>query len=281
MSGYDIKRDLGEALKHFKAARKLGKREAIELIGDIYHSKSYENRDVAHAYDLYREAEALGFESAGAKANGILSAREGYYYHATRAEETAPKDAFRGYAVATVMGHAPAMLKLAECYALGIGVKKNRKEAFLWYKKAYESGLDEANLPLGVCYARGVGVAFDHHLAIKHLAKAADLGDKRALGEIQRLNKNIRAKLTRRCYSTAMRLIFMGKYTAAKPHLDIAVQLRHPKATYTLGALYEFGRGVGADRKRAYSLYLEAEELGFADKRSTYKSRILRMLKKM
>ena len=281
MSGYDVKRDLGEALKCFEAAKKLGRREATELIADVYHSKSYEGRDVAHAYDLYREAAAQGSESAGAKADSILSAREGYYYHATRAEETMPKDAFRGYAVATVMGHAPAMLKLAECYALGIGVKKNRKEAFLWYKKAFESGLEEASLPLGVCYARGVGVGFDFRLAMKHLKNAAEHGDTRAVGEMQRLNKNRRVKLTKRCYSTAMRLIHMGKYTAAKPHLDIAVKLRHPKATYTLGALYEFGRGVGEDRKRAYALYLEAEELGFTDTRSKYKSRILRMLKKM
>lgn len=281
MSGYDIKRDLNEALKYFEAAKKLGRKEAIELIADIYHNKSYTGRDVAYAYDLYREAQALGFESAGAKADSILSAREGYYYHATRAEESMPKDAFRGYAVATVMGHAPAMLKLAECYALGIGVKRNRKEAFLWYKKAHGAGLEDASLPLGVCYARGLGVAFDYRLGIKYLTEAANGGDDRAVSEIKRLNKNRRVKLTKRCYSTAMRLIHMGKYTAAKPHLDIAVKLRHPKATYTLAALYEFGRGVGADRKRAYDLYIEAEELGFSDPRSKYKSRILRMLKKM
>ena len=279
--GYDVKRDLNEALRCFEAARKMGKVEAVEFIGDIYHHKSYEGRDVAHAYELYREAEALGCEGAAKKADSILSAREGYYYHATRAEESQPKEAFRGYAVATVMGHAPAMLKLAECYALGIGVKKNRKEAFLWYKKSHGAGLEEANLPLGVCYARGVGTAFNYRLAIKHLSSAAELGDTRAVGEINRLNKNRRAALTRRCYSTAMRLIYMGKYTAAKPLLDVAAKMRHPKATYTLGTLYEFGRGVGEDRKRAYAYYLDAEELGFSDPRSKYKSKILRMLKKM
>ena len=281
VDGYDIKQNLNEALKCFEAAKKLGKREAIELIGDIYHSKSYEGRDVAYAYELYREAQSYSFESAGAKADAILSAREGYYYHATRAEEDSPKDAFRGYAIATVMGHAPAMLKLAECYALGVGVKRNRKEAFSWYKKSHEAGLEDANLPLGVCYARGLGVAFNYKEAIKYLTAAAESGEARATGEIQRLSKNRRKKLTERCYSTAMRLIHMGKYTAAKPHLDVAAKLRHPKATYTLGALYEFGRGVGEDRRRAYELYLQAEELGFADVRSKYKSRILRMLKKM
>ena len=281
MSGYDVKRDLNEALRCFEAARKLGKNEAIEFIADIYHNKSFGGRDVAYAYDLYREAEKLGNDSAAKKADTILSAREGYYYHATRCEDTMPEEAFRGYAVATVMGHAPAMLKLAECYALGIGVKKNRKEAFLWYKKSHGAGLDDANLPLGVCYARGVGVAFDYRLAIKYLTRAAELGDTRAVGEIKRLSKNRKEKLTKRCYSTAMRLIFMGKYTAAKPHLDVAMKLRHPKATYTLGALYEFGRGVGEDRRRAFELYNEAEALGFTDPRSRYKSRILKMLKKI
>ena len=60
MTGYDVKRNLNEALKYFETAKKLGRKEAIEFIADIYHNKSFEGRDVAYAYDLYREAEGLG-----------------------------------------------------------------------------------------------------------------------------------------------------------------------------------------------------------------------------
>ncbi len=278
--GKDVKQSFDEALSCYEAAAKLGFTGAEEYVADIYHHKDYSGRDVARAYELYTKAANAGSASARSKAEAILSAREGYYYHASRNEALSPKDAFRGYAIATVMGHAPAILKLAECYALGIGVKKNRKEAFSWYKKAYDKGLGEANLPLGVCYGRGIGTSFNYSLAIGHLKEALSLGEERAKREISRLYENRRKALTRRYYSTGMRLIYMGKYSAAKAHLDVAAQLKHPKAIYTLGALYEFGRGAPPDRTRAYSLYLDAENLGFSDPRSAYKSKILRMLKK-
>lgn len=280
LEGKDVKQSFDDALRCYEAAAKLGCKNADEYIADVYHHKNYIGRDVAKAYELYTKAAKAGSATAKSKAEAILSAREGYYYHASRNEAVSPKDAFRGYAIATVMGHAPAMLKLAECYALGIGVAKNRKEAFLWYKKAYDSGLSEANMPLGVCYGRGVGTAFNYRLAVGHLRAALSLGDERAKREISRLYENRRKALTRRYYSAGMRLIYMGKYSVAKAHLEVAAQLKHPKAIYTLGALYEFGRGAEADRAHAYSLYLDAEGLGFTDTRSAYKSKILRMLKK-
>lgn len=279
-TGTDVKYDLNAALECFETAKRLGSVEAVECIGDVYHNRSFEGRDVARAYEFYCEAERLGSESAAEKAHNIQTAREGYFYSALKVEKTSPKEAYRSYAVATMMGHAPAMLKLAECFALGIGTSPKRKEAFVWYKKALEAGIEEANLPLGVCYARGVGTAFNFRLALRYLERAAELGNERARGEIQRLKTNRKRKLVRRCYSTAIELIYMGKYAAAKPYLDVGVRLKHAKAIYTLGALYEFGRGVKTDVKLAYSLYLDAEELGFVDKRAAYKSKILRMLKK-
>lgn len=279
--GSVVAQDIPRALKLFEEAVRLGSTEAYEYIADIYHNENYPERDVARACELYELAAAGGSESARRKADGIISAREGYYYHATRAEESAPEEAFRGYAIATVMGHTPAMLKVAECYALGTGVERDGKEAFLWYKKSHGAGLEEANLPLGVCYGRGVGTAFDYRKAEEHLKRALALGDDRARGELTRLYENRKRHIIRRHYSTGMRLVYQGKYYAARTHLEVAARLGHPLATYALGALYEFGRGTDPDRAHAYDLYLAAQKLGFTDFRSEFKSTILRMLKKI
>lgn len=279
--GTEVKADLDYALECFEHAAKLGSAEAYEYIADIYHSKAYKGRDVAYAYELYMKAYEGGVLTAKKKADDIEAAREGYYYNATRIEDESPREAFRSYAIATVMGHIPAMLKLAECYALGIGTQKDKKEAFSWYKKSHGAGLEEANLPLGVCYGRGVGTAFNYRLATEHLKRALALGDERARGELTRLYENKKRRIVGHHYSTGMRLIYMGRYSAARAYLEVASRLKHPKATYALGTLYEFGRGCEADRHRAYELYTEAQGLGFTDTRSAFKSKILRMLKKM
>lgn len=278
--GKYIKGDFDKALECYGSATRLGHKTADEYSADVYHHKDYSGRDVATAYELYKKAADAGSPTAKSKAEAILSAREGYYRTALRNELSAPGEAFRAYAISTVMGHLPATVKLAECYALGIGTPKNRKEAFSWYKKAYEKGVRETTLPLGVCYGRGLGTAFNYRLAIKHLKEACDMGEERAKRELTRLLQNRRKAMTQRYYGTAMKLIYMGKYSAAKPYLELAMKNRHAKAIYTLGTLYEFGRGAASDRALAFSLYDVAGKLGFLDNRSAYKSKILKMIKK-
>ena len=77
-----------------------------------------------------------------------------------------------------------------------------------------------------------------------------------------------------------MRLIHISKFSVAKEYLEASVKLGSPKATYTLGCLYEFGRGTEQNKTEAYRLYTKADENGFADDRSKYKLTILKMLKK-
>lgn len=278
--GVHRKQDLTRAAELFEAAASAGADEAYEFLGDIYHSKDFERRDIAKAYELYERAAKSGIESAARKADMIRAAREGYYYRAGRAEEDYPEEAFKGYNISMLMGHTPAILKVAECYARGIGVELDRHEAFLWYKKAREAKLDDAYFPLGICYSRGIGVAFDFNLATENLSIANRLGDSHAKHELTRLYENKKRHLSSKLYSTAMRLIYGGKYSVAVKYLTLARSFRHPKAIYTLGCLCEFGRGTNPDRTKAYSLYAEAEALGFNDIRSKQKSRILKMLKK-
>ena len=279
-SGAMVPQNIALALDCFDHAGKLGNPEAYEHMGDIYHSKGYTGRDIAKAYELYDLAARGGVVSAQEKAESIRASREGYYYHATRDEKTDPVRAFRGYAISAMMGCAPAMLKLAECYALGIGTKRDRSQAFSFYQKSADAGLEEAYFPLGVCYSRGVGVAFDFDMAVKNLTRAYKNGEERAKRELVRLYENKKRHLGDKLYSQAMRLIYNKKFGEAVKVLTVAIDFKHPKAIYTLGCLYEFGRGVACDKRYAYDLYNAAERLLFRDTRSKYKSNILRMIKK-
>ena len=76
-----------------------------------------------------------------------------------------------------------------------------------------------------------------------------------------------------------MRLIYQGKFEAAIEYLLLALRFSHPKAVYTLGTLYEFGKGTAQNKDDAYNYYRIAKSLGFADDRSAYKLKILKMLK--
>ena len=110
------------------------------------------------------------------------------------------------------------------------------------------------------------------------------IADKRGIGgardEVQRLIRNKKLALAKKFYSTAMRLIYCGKFDIAKGYLEAACDLSLSKAIYTLGCLYEFGKGTPSDKNEAYRLYTLADEKGFSDNRSKFKLTILKLLKK-
>jgi hypothetical protein len=82
-----------------------------------------------------------------------------------------------------------------------------------------------------------------------------------------------------------MRLIYMGKYAEAVKLLGSFESLAYPKALYTLGCLYEFGRGVGASDKSTANKYYDLAAVGsgaygsFTDPKSQYKLKILKLLR--
>ena len=73
--------------------------------------------------------------------------------------------------------------------------------------------------------------------------------------------------------------MYSGKYSLSVKMLEVSAELKHAKAIYTLGCLYEFGFGVPADKERAYAMYDSAYSLRFRDPRSKYKQKILKMAK--
>ena len=283
MTGEVINADFELALHYLNLAVEYGREDAYLYIADIYHNKSYKKRDLARAYELYLLADKAGAEGAREKAEKIARLREDYFKRAIALECKGEftKELYKYYGVSAIMGHSLGALKLAECYALGRGVRKNRREAFRWYNIAKDRGVKEAYLPIGVCYSRGLGTRFNYDKALHFLSLASGNKDNRAERELSRLLARRDRGVSNKIYSKASRLIYLKKYTLAKGVLDIAYALGHARATYLLGCLYEFGRGTATNKTRAYELYREASSRGFTDERAKYKSVILRLVKRL
>jgi TPR repeat protein len=267
------------AIDYYTKAGALGSHEAYKAVGDIFYTGSGVDRNIAAAVEFYELAAEAGSTEADKKAKGIKQERDGLYASAVASESSDPNKAFRMYAIACAMGHTGAMLRLAACYEKGIGTKKSRHGAFIWYSEAAKLGERDALLPLGICYAKGMGTKLDYDKAREYLTKAERIGSEQAHKEILRIMNKKMAKISKRIYSTSMRLIYQKKFKTAKNYLEIAADLMYPKAIYTLGCLYEFGIGAKCDKELAFNLYEKAYSLFFRDPRSEYKLNVLRMLK--
>ena len=277
--GAAIEKNLNIALEHYIKAGELGSDKGYKLAADIYISSGKDVNNIATAVKYYDLATALGSAEAREKSDAIKLEREKYYKLAMSQEKNNPEQALNYYSMSCAMGHTMAALKLADCFRLGIGTKENRSGAFKWYKKAVELGEDAALFPLGICYATGYGTALDFRKAKEILIKAERTGDIRARDKALSLMQRKLKKVAKRLYSTAMRLIYMQKFDAAKIHLEISAELENPKALYTQGCFYEFGICAPCNKSKAYSLYEKSYALSFRDPRSKYKLIVLKMIK--
>lgn len=290
--GRFLEKNTDISMKYFKKASDLGYPEAYEKLGDIYRCAEGADRDVGRAIELYELAAAGGCESARAKAVELKGKREEFFLEAyqtinlkERVTEEEAFSAFRAAAIATAMGEIKAATLLARCYAFGFGTKKDRSSAFFWYKHAADGGESSAYLFLGLCYSRGIGTEFSFDNAIKWLTAAEKSGDKNASAEIALLYKRKMNKMIKALYAKSVELIYMKKFKEAADLLSSYEHLGHPKSLYTLGCLYEFGRGVARSSRRRAEEYYElafhgnSEFHGFKDPSSRYKLTILHMLR--
>ena len=278
--GIHAEKSLRLSIECFEKAANLGLGVAYEQLGDIYHSSDFEGWSIPTALAYYQKGAAAGSPGAKKKADKILEIRDSFYKKAVETAKSCPEESFKNRLAGAAMGHSGAKLLLAESYARGIGTKPDRAHAFSLWKSAADDDYDRAYLPLGMCYAYGFGTSFDFDKALKALSIADKRGDSKARGEVKRLIENKKRALSKKFYSTAMRLIYIGKFDKAKNYLEAATELLFPKAIYTLGCLYEFGKGTRTDKSEAYRLYALADSIGYSDNRSKYKFTILKMLKK-
>lgn len=280
------------AIKCFEKAAVLGYPDAYEKLGDIYRDGLYVDKNIPEAVEFYDLAAAGGCVSAKEKSDTLKEKRREFFLDAYKVinggkpvTEDEAFSAFKACAIATAMGEVRAMTLLAKCYFYGFGTKRDRSTGFYWYNAAVKAGDREANLYLAFCYSRGLGVAFSFKNAVKYLKIAKSLGLSGAAAELDLLYRRRMKKMVRALYSQAMELLYMKKPLEAARLLSSFESLGYPKALYTLGCLFEFGKGVAKpDPKRAQSYYEKAyignSTFGnFKDPESDYKFKIMKLIR--
>ena len=140
-------------------------------------------------------------------------------------------------------------------------------------------------MPLALCYLNGFGTNFDYKNAIKYLKLAESIGARGASAELDKLYRRKMKSMVRQLYSLSMRLIHKKKFNEAVRILTSFEAIAYPKALYTLGCLYEFGRGVEKSDRAKADKYYELAAHGnpsfgnFTDPTSKYKLIVLKMIR--
>jgi TPR repeat protein len=154
------------------------------------------------------------------------------------------------YYAAETRRNPDAMTKLAWLYYRGYsGQRPDRESGFKWFKLAYEAGSSEAGTVVGDCYLRGDGTAKDQDAGIRILLPLANAGVPHA------------KTLIGQCYYDGLghfaNLEQGERDQKAKAYFEQAIAAGDWVAYGHLGVLYEVGRGVPADWKKAVKLYLQ------------------------
>ena len=291
LSGRIFKKDVKYAIACYEKASNLGYPDAFEKLGDLYQAGEVVERDIPRAIDFYERAAAGGCDSAAKKSAELKQKRYEFYLDAYKiinlTRTVTPDEAFSAFkaaAISSAMGEIRAMTLLGKCFFYGFGTKRDRASGYFWFKEAASSGDAEANIHLAFCYSKGLGTAFSFRDAVKYLKISKSLGLGGANEELTVLYKRRMNKTVRALYAQSMELLFQKKFSEAAKLLASFESIAYPKALYTLGCLYEFGKGVHADPKRASMYYKRAFEGNstfgnFTDPTSEYKFKIMKIIR--
>lgn len=250
---------------------------ALFAIGTIYdQGGTGVPIDVAAAKDWYRKASDQGNtqatarlaeleQPAGAKGNEISvseawsKAREAY----DRKDYKAAKKWFQ---TAADGGSPAAHFSLGIMYRDGQGSKRDYAAAMNSFQAAADLGYPRAQTAIGTIYRDGEGVKRDYAKAMNWYLKAAEQGEVEAQGSISAMY--LGGHGVKQDFETAM--VWLRK--AAEP--GVASQLGAPAARvkemnaaaqFTIGRLYEDGRGVPVDVVTAKAWYRRAADNGDPD----------------
>ena len=154
-------------------------------------------------------------------------------------------------------GNPRAQVMLGRCYENGLGVRQDLGVAAQWFQLAAEQNDSEAQVLLAYCYEVGAGVPKDPQQVMNLMTRAAESGNAEAQFNLA-LN-----------YS-------QGLYGAPKNEQESfrwasqAAQQGYAQAERFLGACYEYGFGVTADKAQSEAWYAKAEAQGLSREGSIF-----------
>ena len=233
--GIGVEQDLNEAMSWFKKAVEQGVSEVPEAQREIGALN-----DRIEAQDLLKKAE-----------NGDVYAMVEIGNHYSRGEGESgkmdPTEAARWYLKAAELGYPNAMVKIAECYRDGNGVKQDTDEAIKWYRKC-----------------RDTVDGYDYLPAYERLR---DLNRRAAWHYVDSLEKQKKDLASAEdgdaesMYALGNTLFGQNDPEAVKWYRQ-AAEKGHMEAQYKLAEIYRMGKAVEQDMSEALKWYLKAAEQG-------------------
>ena len=275
-----------KAMQWYEAAAGKGYADAYCALGDMYCYGNGVDKDYEKAIAEYQKGIDMGSSEAMLKM--------GYFY----AEIKEPRDdaeAVKWYMKSINAGNKVAMSNMGVHYENGRGVEKDYQEAAKFFRMADEEGYIYATYFLDRLYYHGYlsddQKTPDYEKAYKYYKKAADAGNAKALNEIGVMyingyfvEKNV--ETGKEYYQKAVNggnkvaAANLGYFALKDKNFKLAREYYEDKggweviasAAYDLGRLYyddviDAG-AVANDYAKAKKYFLNAEKLGYSDKKN-------------
>lgn len=173
----------GEAAKWFRKAADKGNGFGMVLLGECYERGLVEIADPAEGDTLKREGIKVLRHAANQDDVDALIDLALCYRLGIGVEQDAKK-AFELLCKAAEKGSTCAMIGIGACYMEGEGVEQDAKKGFKWFHKAADKGNVLAMDAIGFCYMEGEGVEQDAKEGLKWYRKAAGKGNTGAMTAI-------------------------------------------------------------------------------------------------
>ena len=241
---YLMKLGKGEGCAPAEASLSLLQEESMKLANDAYAAGEYEI--AANIYYL-----------AAVKGDPYASYALGVCYEKGNGVPKSESEARRRYALAADKGCVEAFVKLGNCAKDGIGGEVDLSLALSSYEKAAEAGNAEACFALAEAYRNGTLCAARLPEALRYYDKAVALGHEAAKAEADKIREAVGA-----VYEKGLSALNAQDYPKAHRSLSLAMEMGHAGAAYLLGTMYEEGRGVAPNCKRAADAYRTAASAG-------------------
>ena len=169
--------------------------------------------------------------------------------------------AFECYWMAAIFGSALAQHNVGYAFMFGEGTSKDYAKAVYWLEKSAAQNFAGAYNDLGLCYSNGFGVVQDKYKALECYQKAADLGSKKALENIEVIKKYLEKnpqtppssqppmnhKTADDFWNEGVQYYQNNRFDLALERFIKAAELGDARAQYQTGYMYLNGKGTAKD----------------------------------
>ena len=258
----------------YKLAKK-GDLDALSALNDYYEKCVTEAKTPKESSKIRQKA--LKAALLGAAQNSpywLIVVGEMYRYGV--GTEKNEKKAFSYYEKAAALGDVDGIVKVGRAWLNGIGVLTDYQKALYFFEKAAEQDNPEAMILTAYQYENGKGVDVNFEKSLEWLSRAERSCRRRLEGELPETDRTYYESLLQdvdhkrmHCESAAC-VEMIGKEACPMEQRQKAFsrlsELAHEKgdwrAQVNMGILYEEGKFVEQDERKALEYYLMAAENG-------------------